>query len=221
MINAGAAHYQAQLPNPRLLSDPQLAALTMPVYVAIADSHRWPSGRRAAESPQLPQRPWKSGPTRRTRCRCRSPGRWTPACRSSGPTEWSVAAITVLALGDRFALVSAPFWGETPPATPVSPSAAEAIAREAFGIDGTATPLGSNQETNLRSPGRVRGSSASGNIGTRSSAPTASTLQEDGRRQPGSNERAGIGLGHNGSAFLRAPTGRGAGSTVWIITSGC
>ena len=46
--------------------------------------------------------------------------------------------------------MSAPFWGETPPATPVSPSAAEAIAREVFGIDGTATPLGSNQETNLR-----------------------------------------------------------------------
>lgn len=62
----------------------------------------------------------------------------------------SAAAITVSALGDRFALVSAPFWGETPPATPVSPSAAEAIAREVFGIDGTATPLGSNQETNLR-----------------------------------------------------------------------
>jgi Ser/Thr protein kinase RdoA (MazF antagonist) len=46
--------------------------------------------------------------------------------------------------------VSAPFWGETPPATPVPPAHAEQIAREVFGIDGTATPLGSNQETNLR-----------------------------------------------------------------------
>ena len=46
--------------------------------------------------------------------------------------------------------MSSPFWGETPPATPVPPAEAEAIAREVFGIDGTATPLGSNQETNLR-----------------------------------------------------------------------
>ena len=46
--------------------------------------------------------------------------------------------------------MSAPFWGETPPATPVSPDEAEAIAREVFGVDGTARPLGSNQETNLR-----------------------------------------------------------------------
>ncbi|HEU4547540.1 MAG TPA: aminotransferase class III-fold pyridoxal phosphate-dependent enzyme, partial [Microlunatus sp.] len=46
--------------------------------------------------------------------------------------------------------MSSPFWGETPPATPVSPPEAEAIAREVFGIEGTATPLGSNQETNLR-----------------------------------------------------------------------
>ena len=46
--------------------------------------------------------------------------------------------------------MSSPFWGETPPATPVSPAEAEVIAREVFGIEGTATPLGSNQETNLR-----------------------------------------------------------------------
>ena len=46
--------------------------------------------------------------------------------------------------------MSSPFWGETPPATPVPPAEAEAIAREVFGISGTATPLGSNQETNLR-----------------------------------------------------------------------
>src|SRR4051794_15646115 len=51
---------------------------------------------------------------------------------------------------DRFTLVSAPFWGETPPATPVPPAHAEQMVREVFGIDGTATPLSSNQETNLR-----------------------------------------------------------------------
>lgn len=52
--------------------------------------------------------------------------------------------------GDRFAHVSAPFWGETPPATPVTPAEAASLAREVFGISGVATPLGSNQETNLR-----------------------------------------------------------------------
>ena len=46
-----------------------------------------------------------------------------------------------------------PFWGETPPATPVSPEEAAALARELFGIDGSARPLGSNQETNLRIDG--------------------------------------------------------------------
>ncbi|HEY5788331.1 MAG TPA: aminotransferase [Microlunatus sp.] len=46
--------------------------------------------------------------------------------------------------------MSAPFWGETPPATPVSPDEAELIACEVFGVVGTAKPLGSNQETNLR-----------------------------------------------------------------------
>ncbi|GAA3621824.1 aminotransferase [Microlunatus ginsengisoli] len=46
--------------------------------------------------------------------------------------------------------MSAPFWGETPPATPVSEREAEALARDLFGIEGTAKPLGSNQETNLR-----------------------------------------------------------------------
>ena len=55
MINAGATHYRAQLPNPRLLSDPELAALTMPVYVAIADSHSLAGGPRAADrARQLP-----------------------------------------------------------------------------------------------------------------------------------------------------------------------
>lgn len=46
--------------------------------------------------------------------------------------------------------MSAPFWGETPPATPVSPAEAVALARDWFGLDGVARPLGSNQETNLR-----------------------------------------------------------------------
>ena len=46
--------------------------------------------------------------------------------------------------------MGAKFWGETPPATPVSPDEAEVIAREVFGVDGVARPLGSNQETNLR-----------------------------------------------------------------------
>ena len=46
--------------------------------------------------------------------------------------------------------MSAPFWGETPPATPVTPAQAEELARDVFGISGVATPLGSNQETNLR-----------------------------------------------------------------------
>ena len=55
MISAGAAHYQAQLPNPRLLTDPQLDTLTMPVYVAIADSHSLAGGSRAADrARQLP-----------------------------------------------------------------------------------------------------------------------------------------------------------------------
>lgn len=44
---------------------------------------------------------------------------------------------------------TAPFWGDTPPATPLSPAEAEALAREHFGVTATATPLGSNQETNL------------------------------------------------------------------------
>jgi 4-aminobutyrate aminotransferase-like enzyme/Ser/Thr protein kinase RdoA (MazF antagonist) len=51
--------------------------------------------------------------------------------------------------------VGAKFWGETPPATPVSPDEARAIAREVFGVDGEARPLGSNQETNLRIRGTV------------------------------------------------------------------
>jgi Ser/Thr protein kinase RdoA (MazF antagonist) len=41
------------------------------------------------------------------------------------------------------------FWGDTPPATPVSPDEAAALASELFGVTGTARPLGSNQETNL------------------------------------------------------------------------
>ncbi len=49
MISAGAAHYRAQLPNPRLLTDPQLDALTIPVYVAVADSHSLAGGPRAAD----------------------------------------------------------------------------------------------------------------------------------------------------------------------------
>ncbi|HET8960656.1 phosphotransferase, partial [Nocardioides sp.] len=46
--------------------------------------------------------------------------------------------------------MSAPFWGETPPATQVSPDEAVALVRDIFGVDGAAEPLGSNQETNLR-----------------------------------------------------------------------
>ena len=46
--------------------------------------------------------------------------------------------------------MSAPFWGETPPATPVSPAEAVDLVRDWFGLDGVARPLGSNQETNLR-----------------------------------------------------------------------
>ena len=46
--------------------------------------------------------------------------------------------------------MSAPFWGETPPATQVSSDEAVALARDIFGVDGAAEPLGSNQETNLR-----------------------------------------------------------------------
>ncbi|WP_167880605.1 aminotransferase [Nocardioides guangzhouensis] len=53
--------------------------------------------------------------------------------------------------------MSAPFWGETPPATRVSPDEAVALARDVFGVDGVAEPLGSNQETNLR----VRGTDGS------------------------------------------------------------
>jgi 4-aminobutyrate aminotransferase-like enzyme/Ser/Thr protein kinase RdoA (MazF antagonist) len=41
------------------------------------------------------------------------------------------------------------FWGEVPPATPVSPGQGEELAREIFGITATARALGSNQETNL------------------------------------------------------------------------
>ena len=46
--------------------------------------------------------------------------------------------------------MSAPFWGETPPATRVSRVEAVALAHDVFGVDGAAEPLGSNQETNLR-----------------------------------------------------------------------
>jgi 4-aminobutyrate aminotransferase-like enzyme/Ser/Thr protein kinase RdoA (MazF antagonist) len=46
--------------------------------------------------------------------------------------------------------MGAPFWGETPPATPVSEDEAVALAREVFGVTGAARPLGSNQETNVR-----------------------------------------------------------------------
>jgi 4-aminobutyrate aminotransferase-like enzyme/Ser/Thr protein kinase RdoA (MazF antagonist) len=46
--------------------------------------------------------------------------------------------------------VSELFWGEVPPATPVSPEEAVAVAREWFGLEATAIPLGSNQETNVR-----------------------------------------------------------------------
>lgn len=37
MITAGADHYAAQLPTPKVLTDEQLEALRMPVYVAFAD----------------------------------------------------------------------------------------------------------------------------------------------------------------------------------------
>ena len=46
--------------------------------------------------------------------------------------------------------MGAPIWGETPPATPVSEDEAVELAREVFGVKGTASALGSNQETNLR-----------------------------------------------------------------------
>jgi 4-aminobutyrate aminotransferase-like enzyme/Ser/Thr protein kinase RdoA (MazF antagonist) len=42
------------------------------------------------------------------------------------------------------------FWGDVPPATPVSPEEAVALARSLFGVEGRARPMGSNQETNLR-----------------------------------------------------------------------
>ncbi|HEU4491793.1 MAG TPA: aminotransferase [Jiangellales bacterium] len=42
------------------------------------------------------------------------------------------------------------FWGDVPPATPVSPEEAVALVRSVFGVEGRARPLGSNQETNLR-----------------------------------------------------------------------
>ena len=53
--------------------------------------------------------------------------------------------------------MSAPFWGETPPAPPVSPAEAVVLARDCFGVDGVASPLGSNQETNLRIDGAEGG----------------------------------------------------------------
>src|SRR6187402_691569 len=46
--------------------------------------------------------------------------------------------------------VSAPFWGETPPATRVTPEEAAVLAHDVFGVHGDSEPLGSNQETNLR-----------------------------------------------------------------------
>ena len=49
MITAGADHYAAQLPNPKVLTDDQLRGLTMPVYVAIADHDSLAGGQRAAE----------------------------------------------------------------------------------------------------------------------------------------------------------------------------
>ena len=49
MITAGADHYSAELPNPRVLTDDQLRELTMPVYVAIADHDSLAGGEKAAE----------------------------------------------------------------------------------------------------------------------------------------------------------------------------
>ena len=49
MITAGADHYAAQLPNPKVLTDDQMRGLTMPVYVAIADHDSLAGGQRAAE----------------------------------------------------------------------------------------------------------------------------------------------------------------------------
>ena len=53
MISSGAANYSAQLPNPRVLSDFQLAQLRVPVDVAIADRDSLAGGARAAERAQL------------------------------------------------------------------------------------------------------------------------------------------------------------------------
>lgn len=49
MITAGADHYSAELPTPKVLSDDQVRGLTMPVYVAIADHDSLAGGEKAAE----------------------------------------------------------------------------------------------------------------------------------------------------------------------------
>lgn len=47
MITLGASGYSAALPTPRPLSDAQLAALSMPVYVALADGSPITAGQKS------------------------------------------------------------------------------------------------------------------------------------------------------------------------------
>lgn len=55
MISVGAREFRAALPNPRPLTDDQLARLTMPVYVAIAGDQSLAGGQRASvRAAQLP-----------------------------------------------------------------------------------------------------------------------------------------------------------------------
>ena len=49
MITAGADHHSPELPTPKVLTDDQLAHLTLPTYVAIADHDSLAGGEKAAE----------------------------------------------------------------------------------------------------------------------------------------------------------------------------
>lgn len=50
MIEAGAEHYQAGLPQPGVLSEEEIAGLEMPVYVALGERGSLAGGDRAAEA---------------------------------------------------------------------------------------------------------------------------------------------------------------------------
>lgn len=52
MIRAGTEHYRASLPQPAVLDADELAALTMPVYVAIAERRSLAGGTSALEAAQ-------------------------------------------------------------------------------------------------------------------------------------------------------------------------